>query len=133
MPCQSDYLAASGQELESIRVCTLLVYLKRKLNKVAPGWVIKAAGDYYGNVARLDEATKLLCELCRNLTAEEREEYIYNAHNNISRQLADWWERHQEWDERRVDEEEIGRQRVVTRARALKKLTEDELRALDLI
>jgi hypothetical protein len=106
MPCQSDYMAPSGQELESKRVCSLLVYLKKMLGRPAPAWVHKAAKDYYGNTARLDEATALLCECCRSLNEEEREQYIYNAHDKTARKLANWFERHQEWDARRVKEEE---------------------------
>ena len=58
---RSDYLEASGQELESKRVCQLLAYLYEKVDKSVPEWVKKAADNYYGNLDRLDEATKMLC------------------------------------------------------------------------
>jgi len=105
MPCQSDYLAASGQELESVRVCKLISYLYDKIKKPIPSWIIAAAKEYYGNVNRLDEATKILCEGCRSLTEKEVEVIIYDAHDKQARDLASWWERHQEWDKRRVEEE----------------------------
>lgn len=132
MPCQSDYLAASGQELESVRVCKLLKYLYGRLRKSIPTWVEKAAEEYYGNVARLDEVTKMLCECCRSLTLTEVELYIYDAYDSGSRDLASWWERHQEWDARRVKEEEETRSKIVARGRALKKLTVEEIEALGL-
>ena len=132
MPCQSDYLAASGQELESARVCKLLVYLYGFLKKSVPQWIKDASEDYYGNVQRLDEATKILCESCRSLTSTETEEFIYNAHNSDARELASWFERHQEWDARRVLEEKETRAKVVAKDRALKKLSNEEIEALGL-
>jgi hypothetical protein len=134
MPCQSDYLNPSGQELESQRVCQLLIYLYDKLSGDPPSWVIEAADDYYGNINRLDEATKMLCEFIRSLTKDEVEKYIYDAHNKQARDLASWWERHQEWDARRVAEEKETRRRrkIILKDRALKKLTTDEIEALGL-
>lgn len=133
MPCQSDYLAASGQELESRRVCRLITYLYGKVGKEVPEWVRKASEDYYGNLNRLDEATRMLCECCRSLTEVEQEDYIYDAHNKDSRDLAGWWERHQEWDARRVREEEENRHKIATRERALRKLTIEEMKILGLV
>lgn len=132
MPCQSDYLAASGQELESKRVAQQIIYLFTQMKKQIPQWIKEAAGSYYGNVNRLDEATKMLCEALRSLTEQEMEEYVYDAHNEKARQLASWWERHQEWDKRRVKEEEETRQKIVLKERALRKLTVDEIKALGL-
>ena len=132
MPCRSDYMAASGQELESKRVCSLLIYLYSKLHKPVPKWVEEAADCYYGNINRMDEATKMLCECCRSLTAEEVEKFIYDAHSPEARTLASWWERHQEWDARRVKEEEQTRAKIIAKERALRKLTVEEMEALGL-
>lgn len=132
MPCNSDYMAASGQELESKRVCGLLVYLCGRINKPIPKWIFEAVEDYYGNVQRLDEETKMLCECLRSLTEKEKELYIYNAHDKSSRDLANWWERHQEWDARRIKEENETRRKIIHKERALKKLTTDEIEALGL-
>jgi len=133
MPCQSDYLEASGQELESIRVCELLEYIYPKINKEIPEWVHEAANHYYGNTNRLDEATKMLCEACRSLTEDEVENIIYDAHNKTARKLAGWWERHQEWDARRVKEEKETRRKIILKGRALRKLTNEEIRAWGLL
>lgn len=133
MPCRSDYMDPTGQELESKRVCAFIQYLQKKTNNVVPTWVVEAAKDYYGNVNRLDEATKILCELCRGLTKEETEKYIYDPHDRVARKLATWWENHQEYDRRRVLEERAARKKVVTRERALKKLTVEEMKALGLV
>ena len=88
MPCESDYLAASGQELESVRVCELIIYLYGKIGRPIAVWIDKSAKEYYGNVHRLDEATKILCACCRSLTEKEVEKYIYDAHNKTARDLA---------------------------------------------
>jgi hypothetical protein len=132
MPCQSDYLEASGQELESSRVCSLIRYLYKRIQKETPKWITKAANDYYGNVNRLDEATKILCENLRKLTESEMEKFVYDAHNKEARKLASWWERHQEWDKRRVAEENEIRRKIMLKDRALKKLTVSEIKALGL-
>jgi hypothetical protein len=133
MPCRSDYLAASGQELESKRVCQFLTYLLTETNEEPPEWVAKAADDYYGNVSRLDEATRLLCEFIRSLPTEITEKLIYDPHNKTARNLADWWERHQEWDNRRTKEEEQARKTAHLKERALKKLTPEEMKAIGLL
>lgn len=133
MPCKSDYLDPSGAEMESIRVCKLIEFLYKKTNQEVPPWISKAAKDYYGNVNRLDEATKMLCECCRSLTKKETDSYIYNGRDKTSRELADWFERHQEWDNRRVKEECAARKKATLMERALKKLTVDEMKALELI
>ncbi len=132
MPCCSDHMNPSGEELESKRVCGLLLYLYQRLRKDTPPWVMRGAVDYYGNTRRLDEATKVLCATCRGLSPGQVEEFIYDAHNREARRLASWWERHQEWDERRVSEEEASRLDSKLRLQALNKLTNEEIRALRL-
>ena len=132
MPCNSDYLEVSGQELESKRVCELLIYLYGKIQKEIPLWVAEAANDYYGNVRRLDEATALLCGCIRTLTKDEIDSFVYNGRSKSARKLADWWDRHQEWDKRRVAEENKTRKKIILKDRALKKLSIDEIEALGL-
>ena len=132
MPCQSDYLAPSGQELESKRVCSHIVYLYKKIGKDIPSWITEASLEYYGNLNRIDEATKLLCECLRSLLEEEIEKFVYDAHSPEARKLAGWWERHQEWDKRRVQEEKETRKRIILKERALKKLSNEEMEALGL-
>jgi len=132
MPCNSDYMAASGQELESKRVCECIVYLHRSIGRNVPKWIQLAADDYYGNVGRIDEATKILCESCRGLDTCQANVYIYDGRNSKARKLADWFDRHQEWDERRVAEEDEMRAKIMLKERALKKLTTEEMEALDL-
>jgi hypothetical protein len=133
MPCNCDYLQASGVELESIRVCKLLVYLYECSGIDIPAWIVKATNNYYGNVDRLDEATKMLCYALRAMNPKDMEKYVYDAHSKTARRLANWWERHQEWDERRVKEEETAAKKTKTKKKALSKLSKEELEALGLL
>ncbi len=132
MPCNSDHCRQSGTELESKRVCENIIYLYGKISKKVPKWIEKTVSNYHGNVSRLDEATKDLCYCCRGLTPNETKEYIYNARNERSRKLASWWERHQEWDKRRVKEEEKERAKDAVCQKAMQKLTVAEVKALGL-
>lgn len=47
------------------------------------------------------DATAKLCSLLKSLTENEREALVYNAHSRISRDLANWWEDHQDLDAKR--------------------------------
>ena len=133
MPCKSDYLEATGIELESIRVCKLIIYLYTCIDRKIPQWVLTASKSNYGNVNRLNEATKDLCCCCRGLNPKQVEAFIYNAHSKEGRKLAGWWERHQEWDERRIKEEEEENKQKQLRAEGIDKLTTQEMRALGLL
>jgi hypothetical protein len=66
------------------------------------------------------------------MSEEQKEQFMYNGRNRDSRRLADWWERHQEWDARRVAEEKTSRRNIMLRGRALNKLTIEEREALGL-
>ena len=133
MPCQSDYLAQSGQELESIRVCELILYIFACYGKDCPKWINETACNYYGNVSRLDEATTILCALCREMSEQEKTKFMYDGRNECARKLASWFERHEAWDNRRVAEENEAIKTATTRTRALKKLTVEEMKALGLV
>ena len=133
MPCMSDYQSPSGTELESRRVAQLLRYVLKATKQSVPSWVSKMADTYYGNTARLDEATKDLCYQIRQLTKPQLEAIAYDGRNPKARRLGGWWDRHQEWDRRRVKEESATQKKASLRMRALKKLTVDEIKALGLV
>lgn len=133
MPCNSDYQEPSGQELESTRVCGFICYLNKKVGKRTEHWIRKAAAEYYGNVNRLSEATKILCETLRSLKPHELEAYVHDIHVPTCRKLTAWWERHKEWDARRTAEEEAEKEKEKIRKAAMSKLNAKELDALGLI
>ena len=130
MPCRSDYMEPSGKELESIRICKCLIYLYTRINHEVPVWVVNATKNYYGNIGMINEATRMLCEACRSLTPDEIEMHIYDAHNPRAREVAGWWERHQEWDARRVKEESEKRKQEIVKKKALSKLNSEERNVL---
>jgi hypothetical protein len=133
MGCRSDYLAATGQEMESVRVCKFIVWILEGQRQAVPDWIKVASEECYGNTARLDEATKILCSLCRGFSKQEVDKYLYDAKDPTSRKLASWFDRHSECDERRVLEEKEARKKAELRKTAMKKLTTDELDALGLL
>lgn len=126
MPCNSDYLNPEQREIELQKTAVLLVRTLRLLGRKADAKLLRASRDCYCNVDYVSE----LCATITNMTKEEREEIVYDSHSVISRQLADWWERHQQADrERKQDEREEARLQKI-REVALSKLTLAEIRAL---
>ena len=110
MPCQSDFPQCNcaddtrrlGMKLELERISYCMAYLYEKIGREMPDWL---SDPYQHNTTCLDEATAMLCEACRSLTPEEVQSIIYNPDNSTAKRLAAWWERHQEWDARRVRED----------------------------
>lgn len=132
MPCNSDYLAPNQKEKNSQEVAQHLVYLSKNITLHLDSSVIKAAKDSYGNSEKLNQMVFDLCNICRSLTKEERDKYIYNGHNKDARALANWWDKHLEADEaREYKEEKIAKEKSI-REIALSKLSYEEKRILGL-
>ena len=55
MPCNSDYLEANGDEIESKRVAQCLRYVLNELQETVHSDIINASEDYYGSVNHLNE------------------------------------------------------------------------------
>jgi len=70
-----------------------------------PTWAKTGAENYYGDKDRADEATVYLCQTIRFMSKKDREKYVYDAHDPVARQLATWWEKHQDEDKARIIEE----------------------------
>lgn len=132
MPCNSDYLAPTGLETESQRAAQLLLYTLASLNVEVPGWVAKAASHIYGDTERADEIVSALCEFCQTMNAENKQRIIYDAHSRQARDLANWWEEHQEADADRLAKEAETKRVDEMKHRALAKLTDEEKAALGL-
>ena len=132
MPCRSDHLEPTAREIESREVANLILYVNSKLKRTTDGYIHKAAKNVYGDVDRVDEFTAALCYTLGTLTKEQTEKIIYNAHDKMSRKLADWWERHQAFDREREANEAAAAKKKALRKSALNKLTTEEIEALDL-
>jgi hypothetical protein len=129
MPCNSDYLEPSRRERELQRAAKLIIYVSSRLNRKVESWVIKEAKDCY---ASDDRSVPLLCELLGRLTEKQKNMIVYDARNKQSRDLADWWEEHQEADRLRLKKEEEDKEILRLQKSGLQKLTTSERRALGL-
>lgn len=98
MPCRCDYMDPTLRELESIKVAKLLIYVLPLVDQPISDAIRDAANNSYGDIARVDKFTYQLCEILENLPNDELETIVYDAHNPVSRELASWWEKHQEHD-----------------------------------
>lgn len=106
MPCR-DPEATPDQEHTRLTF-ELLSHVKTKLKlKHDLRAIGKAAGDYAVLSLTKADADYATAELCRVLSGVQTgdptgfERLVYDAHDRASRQLADWWERHQEYDRAR--------------------------------
>jgi hypothetical protein len=117
-------------EAQSRLACECLDYALSALGKPVPAWITAAAGNYYGNPAKLNDATVMLCTLCRGMTEAQMTATIYNGRIPHARKLADWWEAHQKADAAREARELEAKTREAHRQSALSKLTDEERRAL---
>ena len=95
MPChEPDH----QDEIESMRVANLLLYVNACMGIPSAKWIVTAATDVYLCEKR---TTPLLCEAIKRMDDTTREVIVYNAHSKQSRDLADWWENHQAHDEKK--------------------------------
>ena len=138
MPCNGDYLDPTNIEEEAKRVANLILYVNSFSNEKTPVWIRECAENYYsghGNkLARdvIDELVSHLCDKITNMTDSKRNKIIYNSRNKVSRDLASWWEEHQEADRLRLEDEAKEFKRLELRKYALSKLSRAERNALGL-
>ena len=129
MPCNSDYMEPTGKEKELQHTAKLLVYVYEKTNKTIHPSLKEAADDIY---CKDDRAVAVLCKVLTELDSSSRESLIYNSHDRTARDLANWWEEHQEADKARELHEIKKLSNAHIRAAALEKLTEEEKKVLGL-
>jgi len=103
MPCNSDYLAPNRREEESQRMAQSIMYINSERNIQSSHTIIEAASNIYGGHA--DSLAVELCRLCTEMSKEEEDRIIYNGRHKIGRQLANWWDEHQEADKERMKKE----------------------------
>ena len=111
MPCSGPDEVQSRTMRHGERLCNLILdnherrpFLnKEEIEKVAlylKGYKVWNYKNFW-----MDELTKLLCEKIGNFNEEEKEFYLYNGRVSESRKLAEWWEKHQELDRKRIIDE----------------------------
>ena len=101
MPCDGSYMNPSEKETESLLICKRIVFLFKKLNFPVPKRILEASNSLYGDMKNLDKNVALLCGIISQMKKEQVDSIIYNARSKESRDLADWWEVHQEADSKR--------------------------------
>ena len=121
MPCRSDYMNPTRAELDSKETAMLIHFVNQQLGKSTERWIIQAENSDYGNVQKKNDLVVMLCDLCKNMTQDQEDSIIYNARDPISRQLADWWERHLEADRKRISKRKTDKQKLETRKKKLEK------------
>lgn len=126
MPCDSRYLDQTEREKELQRAAKLLVYVRGKIGKPIDELLSQTAAAYYASV---DYVPELCGELC-SLSKTQVDEIVYNARDKNSRDLADWWERHESADRQREADEQAKVKKNQLINRAINKLTREELDAL---
>ena len=128
MPCESAYMEPSQRERESQRMAGLLVYLRQELGMDRDPQAEAASQSIYGG---RDYAPDL-CRILRGMTTEQMESIVYNPRNRMARDLANWWEDHQEVDRKREAKEAADRELAAKRKAALEKLSPEERKVLGL-
>lgn len=129
MPCKSDYMAPDDKERELQRTAKLLIYVQEQIGQAHEAWTLAAANNMYPND---DRVVIQLCNVLNELDSEQRERIVYNAHDKTARDLADWWEEHQNADAERLRQADAEIAQGRLREQALSKLTDEEKRALGL-
>lgn len=105
MPCRSEYMEQNDKEVETQLVCKLLEFILEQHGEGVPDDIGMNAKAYYPDTKKLDEYTAELCSTLGNMSKGEMDRIVYNGRNKTSRMLADWWEKHQEFDKERKKDE----------------------------
>jgi len=124
MPCNSDHMKASSQEVELGKVYLLLDELDGKeLTDVlwdSAGYD-KRVYDISSKVT-LDKQTALLCSKLKKVKDIKK----------YSLEMQMWWRDHQKADKMRLEAEKREKEKLTIKQKALDKLTSAEKRALGL-
>ena len=126
MPCNGDYLAANGKEVQLSRVACLLDELDGK--PINRGYREGYHPAVYNNRAlqtpHSAAADRLVAELCERLQGVDVTKY--------SLELQMWWRDHQAADKARIEHELARKKDDAARKSAIAKLTTHERKLLGL-
>jgi hypothetical protein len=120
----------TAQEITSNRVCRLLVYALGRLGRPIPWDIVRASRSAYGDTQKLAEHQDLLDKLCEEVINDQSSVIPNDSENDMSKQLATWWE---EWKEARMKKYTAEKNAAIRSgilASALAKLSPEELRVL---
>jgi phosphoglycolate phosphatase-like HAD superfamily hydrolase len=132
MGCRSDYMEPGNFEKECQRAGKLYCYALKALGY--PGQDKRAKeisqSEYALSSFRTgpdDYCVMALCSLLRGCTEEEVNRVVYNPKDRVARDLANWWEDHQEADRIREEKEKAKaeRKKVPIQTRIVDAVLED--------
>lgn len=116
--CESERDADIRHEQRVERVKNLTRYVALEL-----GYIQTPLHDHQEN-------TRFLCSTIKKMSKNQLDKIVYNGYNKMARDLADWWDEHQEMDKAREKEEQKKKREREVRKSALSKLTDEERRIL---
>lgn len=131
MPCKTE--EPSPVQIEGKLAAELTLYVYKEIGSKPPVMSVAMAKEYFPKTQDIHLVVRKLCSTLRDLrevSPTEFERIVYNAKSKTSRQLADWWEAHQEMDNRRVAAEKKAEKEDQLADEALDKLSEEEIKAL---
>lgn len=102
MPCRNDYIPTDGRSDEADRVERMIRWLYPKIDRTTDP---ERRRVLCPDADRLDHLTADLCEALRGMSDDQLDRWVYDGRRAISRELAGWWEEHQDEDSRRVRDE----------------------------
>jgi hypothetical protein len=102
MGCNGDHYLPNCCKNEEYKVKRLVKYVFPLLGKPIPKF--RNVYDLADNHMRdaLDEGTALLCECCGNMSPEQQAKIIFDGRISEARELAEWWQEHQDADSRKA-------------------------------
>jgi hypothetical protein len=130
MGCRSDYMEPTAEEAYSKKVAEMIVYACGALNGAVVSWIKEASTSQYGAPKRHNELTDILCNLCSNMSEEQKNNIIYDGHNANARKLAEWWDNHQKVDSERLARKDRVKEMLKVGEAILSRLSKEEREAL---
>lgn len=112
MPCRSDYLEPTRREEELQRAARLYMFLLEQTGEKVPAKLSKTAFDIYASTDYVPQ----LCAAIRALDPTQLNAIVYDGRNKQSRELADWWDEHQEADRKREQHEKAAKAKLAMTA-----------------
>jgi hypothetical protein len=98
MPCNSDYLNQNPFEASMQHTAKLAVYAGAKCGLSVPPEIIEQSNEYYAtDVGQVE----WLCETINHMNEGQLNDVVYNGRIPEARQLAEWWDAHQQADRER--------------------------------
>ena len=128
MPCVSDYMEPTAQEIESRKIAKWLLSLKKKKPSLSiPEYTANAAGDVYGNRDKVHELTEVLCTFFREHADLEAYLKGLNLPRTLRFEMLIWWENHRKADEKRIENEKLEESKLALIAKLQGLISSEEL------